>query len=168
VQAAARAFTDEKREGAPPTVADLRRAVAEAMTESVLAELRCLYDGATKERDAALMKDYAFMEGVESLEQLRAAVQTSRYWGDELALPVLERATGLHAVVVLSDGARSSVAARLDAPGHGSRTNVIFVRLRDQHYELLEFDGQVVFSSASLRAPSKPRRDSEAGSASEA
>jgi hypothetical protein len=144
------------------TVAELRRAVSDSMTEQMLADLRSLYNGAVEARDAILVRDYAFMDGVDTLEQLRVAMQTPRYWGDEMALPVLERVTGLCVIVVIFNGTRYSVAARLDGKdATGKKT--IFVRLRNQHYELLEFDGRVVFDSASL----KPRRD-VAGASSEA
>jgi len=151
----------EEKSSRPVTVAELRRAVADSMTEPVLADLRCLYNDAVKARDASVVRDYAFMDGVETLEQLRAAMQTSRYWGDEMALPVLERVTGLRVVVLVSTGARYSVAARLDR-GEASGKRVIFVRLRNQHYELLEFGGQVVFDSASLRPRAAVGASSEA------
>jgi hypothetical protein len=151
----------EDKSSRPVTVAELRRAVADSMTEPVLADLRCLYNDAVKARDASVVRDYAFMDGVETLEQLRAAMQTSRYWGDEMALPVLERVTGLRVVVLVSTGARYSVAARLDR-GEAPGKRVIFVRLRNQHYELLEFGGQVVFDSASLRPRAAVGASSEA------
>jgi hypothetical protein len=148
-QAAARS------DGRQFTVANLRAAVADSMTESILSGLKGVYDGAVESRDSSLLRDFGFMEGVKTLEDLRAVVQTPLYWGDELALPALERATGLRAVVVLGDGAIPRVAARFDAP---TSERVIFVRLRRYHYELIEVDGRVVFGADSFQSPSaRPR-----------
>ena len=127
------------------------------MTETSLADLKGIYDGAVETRDLSLLRDFGFMDGVKTLDELRAVVRTSCYWGDELALPALERETGLRAVVVLGDGAIPRVAARFDAP---TSERVIFVRLRRYHYELIEVDGRVVFGADSFE-PSAPSASAE-------
>jgi len=116
----------------------------------VLSDLKAVYDGAVETRDSSLLRDFGFMEGVTTLQGLRDVVQTSAYWGDELALPALELATGLRAVVVLGDGAIPRIAARFDAP---VSDRIIFVRLRRFHYELIEVDGRVVFGAESFKPP---------------
>lgn len=136
--------------GRQVTVSELRRAVADSMTETVLSDLKAVYDGAVETRDSSLLRDFGFMEGVTTLQGLRDVVQTSAYWGDELALPALELATGLRAVVVLGDGAIPRIAARFDAP---VSDRIIFVRLRRFHYELIEVDGRVVFGAESFKPP---------------
>jgi hypothetical protein len=131
--------------GREVSVAALREAVAAAATDDMLAELKSVRAG----ENAELARDFEFARGVETLEQLRAAMRTSRYWGDELALPALERATDLRAVVLLHDGGPPRVAARLD--GAAPRAGVIFLKLRRAHYELLEVDGRYIFDAS--RAP---------------
>lgn len=135
--------------GANFSVDGLRSVVADSLTKEILAELRSVYDGAVEGRDAELIRDYDFMQGVKTLDELRSVVRTSRYWGDELALPALEKATGLRAVVVLGDGRRARVAARFEDDAETVPKRFIFVRLRNAHYELLEVGGRLVFENES-------------------
>lgn len=135
--------------GASFGVDELRSAVADSLTEEILAELRSVYDGAVDGRDAELIRDYDFMKGVKTLDELRSVVRTSRYWGDELALPALEKATGLRAVVVLGEGRRARVAARFEDDAETVPKRFMFVRLKHAHYELLEVGGRLVFENES-------------------
>jgi hypothetical protein len=133
------------------SVASLRAAVADSLGEEQLGALKCIFAAAAAEGDRAVLADYNFMRGVETLEDLRARVRTSAYYGDELALTALEKHTGLGALVLIGAsgrGAPLAPAARLDA--HTGTDRYILLRLRDVHYQLVAVGDRRVFARDEL------------------
>lgn len=122
------------------SVRELREAVARSMDAEKLEVLRQIYEEAKRARDLAMLADYGWMRGVRTLPQLRRRVRSRAYFGDDMALPVLERETQLNAVVV-KDGA---VQRRLDDPLPGRPWVVLL--LRDVHYRLVRRGGAAAFA----------------------
>jgi hypothetical protein len=119
-----------------PTVEEMRNEVASSLNENQLEQLKSIYKGAD-------LEDYKFMEGVKTLNDLREKVKSREYWGDELAIPVLERMTNLRAHIVLKEPGKASFAKRLDEP-HESGEFIVLL-LDGKHYSLIELNGQRVF-----------------------
>lgn len=73
-------------------VRDLRAIVARSVGESELDFLQSIYNSAVQNGDRGIMNDYGFMNGVQTVPDLRHAIMQPIYYGDEMALRALERA----------------------------------------------------------------------------
>lgn len=123
--------------GRPTSVRALRAVVARGMDEEKLGVLKQIYKESQGDMD--MMKDYSWMRGVDTLHDLREKVMTPMYYGDDMALPLLERATGLDAVVV----SRGAEQKRMDdRVGAGAW---IVLLLKNVHYTLMQRNGRAVF-----------------------
>lgn len=121
------------------TVKEMRQKVADSVTQETFDTLKVIHDTALEDMDYDLMKDYGFMNGVNSLEQLRTRMTSRTYYGDDMALPVLEKYTGLNAVVVKS----GQVQQRADPVIEGAP--FIILVLENEHYQLASYAGYTVF-----------------------
>ena len=123
--------------GRATSVPALRAAVARGMDQERLVVLKQIYK--ESQGDLDMMRDYSWMRGVETLQDLRERVMTPSYYGDDMALPLLERATGLDAVVV----SRGSEQKRMDdRVGAGAW---VVLLLKNVHYTLMQRNGRSVF-----------------------
>lgn len=132
--------------GVDASVASLREVVADAVaTPEKLEFLKGLYAAAREERDAALVSDYSFMNGVESVEGLRAAIKTRAYFGDEMALDALEAEFGVRAVVLLITGnCRVTLAHRIETSRPAKAYALLLLDQEKVHYELVEYMDRAV------------------------
>ena len=138
--------------GVHEDTASLRRVVADSLTQEKFDFLKGVFDSAVKEADSELVSDYAFMHGLRSLEDLRAMVMQSSYYGDEMALSALEQKFDIRCVVLLLvNNARISLARRF--AGEESAKSRYGILLLDQsmlHYELVEYFDQAVMTPDEL------------------
>lgn len=123
------------------SIRQLRAAVSERMDTEKLRFLKEIFESAREAGDKRLLADYAWLHDVQTLEDLRARMLTSEYYGDEMALPVLEEVTGIDATVINRDGLEQ---VRLDKQATGNRYKMI-LRLDQTHYSIVSIDGQLVF-----------------------
>ena len=121
------------------TIKELRRQVAESVTQDTFDTLKVIHDTALTDMDYDLIKDYGFMNGVDDLAQLRKRMMSRTYYGDDMALPVLEKYTSLNAIVVKS----GQVQQRADPVIEGAP--FIILVLENEHYQLVSFSGHTVF-----------------------
>lgn len=133
------------------SVERLRQTVADFVTDEHFKSLRSIYSTAKEDAtDMELIRDYCFMEGVESLEDLKAVVLTPKYWGDEIALQALEDATKLKFIVIQRQENGSFVVARqIDEKAPPSGLYVL-LSLDSQHYEVISFGGKVCLNQVDL------------------
>lgn len=144
------------------TVRALREEVARRATQDQLEILKVIYNDARKENDWDQLQDYMFMQGVDTLDELRNAIRTKRYWGDEMALTALQDFTGLVPVVIKEDGRGNFEVARRIAPQGGSTrppADALFVMLllSHAHYRLVEYEGRAKMTIDMLPAPVRRR-----------
>ena len=125
------------------SVAQLREIVAESMTEAKLGVLKLLPKG----------NEYAFMKGVETLEDLKAKVRSRDYWGDELALTALSEELGLRIEVVTAERGIIQRAGQVGADASQLLKEGIVVLLQDQHYRVLKVNDRYIHD---LRFDSRP------------
>lgn len=126
--------------GRPRSVRKLRQDVAGAMDEEKLDTLKQFYAVAKADNDVDMLRDYGWLGGVRSLGDLRKRIASRQYYGDDMALPVLERSTGLNAVVV----SRGEVQRRADPTL--AQAPWIVLLLENVHYRLMKRGSEVVFS----------------------
>lgn len=120
-------------------VTQLRKAVADSISQETFETLKVIHDSAEEDGDYDLMKDYGFMNGVNDLESLKQRIMSRRYYGDDMALPALERYTNLNAVVIKED----KIQKRVEEPVPGNP--FIVLHLRNEHYQLVSYGGYTVF-----------------------
>lgn len=129
--------------GMYPSIDSLREVVADAVsTPEKLEFLSGLYSAAVEEKEDALLRDYSFMKGVESVEDLHAAIMTRAYFGDEMALDALEEKFGVRGVVLLiTDNSRVSMAHRLVKKSAKPAKEFALLLLDQEgvHYELVQY-----------------------------
>lgn len=131
--------------GVSVTVQELRGIVAESVSEDQFYVLKAIYDGAVEEKEYDVIKDYNFMRGVQNVEELRKAMMTTHYWGDEMALSAVEEASGICAVVITTDDKnRPIVAQRLGKTIQNDTNRFIVLLLENSHYQLAVYNGDVV------------------------
>lgn len=131
----------------------LRYIVARHITKDQYMMLKAIWDGAVNERDSDLMREYSFMRlGQYSLDDLREVIQTSRYWGDEMALTILEKYLKIRMHVVVYKEGDFKVYNRLDTIKVTPMTKqIILLQISDDlapHYQLIIYDGKAVFTEA--------------------
>lgn len=141
--------------GKEVSVRHLREAVARATGERELAFLSEIYAMAQKENDIQLLSDYSFMQGVETVQDLRRAILRPSYFGDEMALAALEKTFPIHCIVLqlVEDQDRIRYAHRLseneefvDQPFFA----ILILDLWSQHYELCTYRGKPVMREEEL------------------
>lgn len=131
--------------GVSVTVQELRGIVAESVSEDQFYVLKAIYDGAVEEKEYDVIKDYNFMRGVQNVEELRKAMMTTHYWGDEMALSAVEDASGICAVVITTDDKnRPIVAQRLGKTIKNDTNRFIVLLLENSHYQLAAYKGNIV------------------------
>ena len=128
------------------SVTSLREAVAREMDEEKFKTLKLIFDTALTDRDYDLLTDYQWMNNVNTLEELKRKVKSRDYFGDDMALPILEKATGINAIVVKN----GKVQKRIDE-SQGNKLNIILV-LKDVHYRIVAMNGHLVFESVPKEA----------------
>jgi hypothetical protein len=131
--------------GVSVTVLELRSIVAESVSEDQFYVLKAIYDGAVEENEYDVIKDYNFMRGVQNVNELRKAMKTTHYWGDEMALNAIEDASGIRAIVITTDDKnRPVVAKRLGKTNNNSTDRFIILLLENSHYQLAVHDDKIV------------------------
>jgi hypothetical protein len=79
-----------------------------------------------------------------SLQKAKAFMKTSKYWADEFALGELEKKLGIKIRVIRLQG---NEAVESMYGGIKDAEKVMFVQLRDDHYELLTLNGFAIFEN---------------------
>lgn len=91
------------------TVHRLRTLVAEAATQDQFDSWKLMHDEAERELAASpasqdareLAGEFGFMRGVTTMEQLRDAILTNRFWGEGFSINTLQKA--LHVEIIVRD-----------------------------------------------------------------
>ena len=128
------------------SVQTLRAAVAKEMDEDKLKTLKMFYETAVKENDLDMLADYQWMHGVETLDDLKRKIKSRNYYGDEMALPVLEKVTGLNATIVKN----GKLQRRMDEP-QSTDMHILLV-LKNVHYSIVAMGKTLVFNNIPTEA----------------
>ena len=106
------------------------------------------------------MSHYSFMDGVNNLEQLQSVVLTSRYWGDNIAISLLERLLHedkLKIIVLLEDKSREGDLAKIVNCNNYNAIelndqqivrpkNYIILSLSGKHYSVVTYKDKKIMS----------------------
>jgi len=132
--------------GVKTTIKQLRYKVSQSMDKEKLETLKTIYLVAKNDKNYDILKDYYFMENVDTLKDLRKVIMTRVYYGDDMAIAALEKHTGIN-VVVISNGVEQ---IRLEKP---KGNNYIVLVLKNIHYRLLGTrNGKFVFKNKPFEA----------------
>jgi len=128
------------------SIKSLRKAVAESMGDDQLETLKAIYQAAVQDNDFDMLADYSWLRGVENLAQLKSRIMTREYYGDDMALPILEKKTGLNATVVKGGEVQKRLEETTKGGGH------IVLLLKDLHYRIVAIGKTLVFPRPSEEA----------------
>lgn len=134
------------------SIKELRGIVAEKVTEDQFSVLKAIYDGAKQEGEYNVLGDYNFMEGVETIQDLKHVItNTRKYWGDEMAIRALEEASGITAVII-TKGARGkpTVANKMDDHLDIEKKWYSLILLENTHYQTILFQNKAVLDKKEL------------------
>ena len=106
------------------------------------------------------MSHYSFMDGVNNLEQLQSVVLTTRYWGDNIAISLLERLLHedkLKIIVLLEDKSREGDLAKIVNCNNYNAIelndqqivrpkNYIILSLSGKHYSVVTYKDKKIMS----------------------
>jgi hypothetical protein len=163
----------------------LRTLVARSIDQEKFEFLKEIYTSAKEAGDYRLMRDYAFVEGAETLMGLRKRILTTAYYGDEMALRAFESKYHIKCLVIQTcDGGRTLELTRKldDAADLDSYKwfTLLYLDQDAQHYELIRYDENDVLTREELprkiqkvldaeeRIALQRKRDKEAAEAAEA
>jgi hypothetical protein len=132
--------------GKNTSIKKLRSNVSKSMNNDKLETLKSIYLVAKEDRNYEMLKDYGFMRNVNTLDDLRRKIMTREYYGDDMAIAILEEYTGLNSIII-SNG---SEQIRLEKP-KGNKYIVLI--LKNVHYRILGTDtGKLVFKGKPYHA----------------
>lgn len=134
------------------TIKELRGIVAESITDDQFSVLKIIYDGAKQEKEYQVLNDYNFMSGVETIDDLRDVItNTKKYWGDEMAIRALEKASGITAVVITKDmKGNATVADKMDSDIDVDRKWFTLLLLENAHYQTILFKNKAALQKNEL------------------
>ena len=106
------------------------------------------------------MSHYSFMDGINNLEQLQSVVLTSRYWGDNIAISLLEKLLHedkLKIIVLLEDKSREGDLAKIVNCNNYNAIelndqqivrpkNYIILSLSGKHYSVVTYKDKKILS----------------------
>jgi hypothetical protein len=137
------------------SVHGLRQVVADSVDEYKLEFLSAIYKSALKEKDTDILRDYSFMAGVNSLEDLRKVITSRKYYGDEMAVAALDDKFNIKSVVLRMTEDQSKIdlyQSRFSHEQEGEKKRYIILLLDEYntHYELVEYNNRVIMSFKQL------------------
>jgi hypothetical protein len=134
--------------GIDAQVKELRSTVSDSITEDNFKFLHDVYNNARKQREYGLLRDYGFMNGVESVDDLKRVVMSRAYFGDEMSLTALEKRYNIGCIVIrLTRNGSIELAKRYEEKDFTRDDTLYGLLLLDEnvtHYELLELDGNAI------------------------
>lgn len=142
-----------KSVGVKTDVTALRGKVASSVTPDKFDFLHSIYSAAITARDESIIGDYGFMKGVSDIDQLRAAMMTRAYYGDETALEALDAAYDINTLVLQMPQNGSIRLARRYNDGAVKRSSHYAMLLLDEsmvHYELVLYRGVSLMNRTEL------------------
>ena len=140
--------------GIHATINQLRRVVADSMTEEKFVFMSEVFQNAVKERDRGLVADYMFMHNVKSLEGMKEALMSRRYFGDEMALQSLENQFDVRCLTLqLKQGSQIEMSRRYSHDEKKKKWYSMVLLDQDMtHYELIEYKGKAALRENELPA----------------
>jgi hypothetical protein len=109
------------------------------MNKDKLETLKSIYLVAKEDGNYEMLNDYGFMRDVNTLPDLRKKIMTREYFGDDMAIAILDEYTGLNSIII-SNG---SEQIRLEKP---KWNNYIVLVLKNIHYRIVgTSSGKLVF-----------------------
>ena len=130
----------------------LRKVVAENITESMWKDLCLIFEGALKEREISVLRDYSFMfQGRDSFEKLSEVIMTKLYWGDEMSLFILEKVLQINLHVLTWDSKEMSFRykARMTDVLPRFKYNILLIHEEEKnpaHYTLMAYNKRVIMT----------------------
>ena len=102
------------------------------------------------------LDEYKFMEGVDSLDQFRAVIQTTRYWADTWAISTLERVLNIKIILLDENAFQQDIASvihcgqlndeDLEKQGQFNPKFYIMTSYSGSHYRLITYKRKGIFS----------------------
>jgi hypothetical protein len=133
-------------------VSFFRNLIAQHTPDERYFALRELYTQAERERNRTLLQDIGFMRKVHSPDGLRQFMRTAQYWGDEVAIDMLEQL--LHVKLLILDSRRAyaglspCVFHTMSKPFRPRY--YILLHYNGGHYELITYNGQALFAARDI------------------
>lgn len=125
------------------TVKGLRDCVSNSINNDQFTFLKEIYDYALKNKDLGVLHDYDFMNGVNNLQQLKKIINTSNYWGDDMALDAIEHQyKSLRFIVIKEEHNELKICQRLQK--NDDSMGCVFLYLKNKHYQLITIDGYYI------------------------
>ena len=123
-------------EGSQVTVKKLRQLVARQLTQEIFEQYDLLWKQANQDHNTELMMQFMFMPGIENLMMLKKIALTSRFWANETAIALLERALRIKFIIFSEQKWRSKTFPCYVTP------EIIDDSLDPQWYVMLTFNGR--------------------------
>lgn len=128
------------------SIKKLRSKVSSSMNKDKLETLKSIYLVAKEDGNYEMLNDYGFMRDVNTLADLRKKIMTREYFGDDMAIAILEEYTGLNSIII-SNG---SEQIRFEKP---KWNNYIVLVLKNIHYRIVgTASGKLVFQGKPYHA----------------
>ena len=141
------------------TIKRLREIVARSVGDKEFTMLQSIYTMAERENETELMTDYGYMKYVTSVPELRRAIMTRNYFGDEMAIRAIERAYPVKFMVIrMLEDNRIELSRRFSDEEVNDKPwfAMLLLNLRAVHYELISYNDKNVMRREEL--PSKIQR----------
>lgn len=133
-----------KTVGIDKSVEDLRAIVADSVDEEQLGLIKTILEAGIKENDSTILDEFGWANGANTLEELRAKMMTSNYYGDETAIRALEESLGMYIAILQFHNKQYRIAVHQTE--HKGYTKYILIRHDSAlaHHELMLYKNQAV------------------------
>jgi len=106
------------------------------------------------------LSEYSFMEGIESLEQFRAVIQTTKYWADTWAISTIERILNIKVILLGENAFQQDITSvvscgqlndeDLEQQGQFNPKYYIMTSYSGNHYRLITYKRKGIFTFAEI------------------
>jgi len=87
------------------------------------------------------LKEFQFMKGVNSLEDLKNIIRSNVFWANQWAIETLERLLNIKMIIIDYENHTGKIMCNTDQTEEFSPNYYIMVELNSEHYRLVTYDG---------------------------
>lgn len=135
------------------SIKDLRTIVARSVGEKEFTMLHNIYSMAVKANEHDLINDYHYMQNVQTVSDLRRAILTTDYFGDEMALRAIENAYPVKFMVIrILENNRIELSRRFSDEEVNNKPwfSMLLLNMKAVHYELISYNDKNVMRREEL------------------